>query len=167
MKYGYFMMPLHPPGAHLADTLAADLRQVERLDALGFEEAWIGEHFTAVWENIPAPDLFIAAALERTERILLGTGVACLPNHNPFVLAHRIAQLDHMARGRFLFGIGSGGFPGDFEVVGVDPKSGKQREMTQDAIDLILKLWDAPSPGVYEQHNSRFWVPEPDPEIGK
>ena len=167
MRHGYFMMPMHLPGSRLADTLATDLRQVERLEKLGFEEAWVGEHFTAAWENIPAPDLFIAAALERTERIKLGTGVACLPNHNPFVLAHRIAQLDHMARGRFLFGVGSGGFPGDFEVAGIDPKSGKQRQVTTDAIDLILKLWDSPEPGDYQQHGWRFAVPEPDPSIGK
>ena len=167
MRLGYFMMPLHLPGSVLADTLERDLEQIERLDRLGYAEDWIGEHFTAEWENIPAPDLFIAAALGRTERILLGTGVACLPNHNPFMLAHRIAQLDHMARGRFLFGVGSGGFPGDFEVAGIDPRSGKQRELTTDAIDLILKLWDSPEPGLYEQHSWRFWVPEPDLSIGK
>ena len=167
MRVGYFMMPLHLPGATLAETLELDLHQIERLDRLGFEEAWIGEHFTAEWENIPAPDLFIAAALQRTERIKLGTGVACLPNHSPFMLAHRIAQLDQMARGRFLFGIGSGGFPGDFEVAGIDPKSGRHRALTQDAIDLVLKLWESPEPGLYEQHGWRFWVPEPDPSIAK
>jgi limonene 1,2-monooxygenase len=84
MRYGYFMMPLHPPGSDPAATLQLDLEQIERLDELGFDEAWIGEHFTAEWENIPAPDLFIAAALQRTGQIKLGTGVACLPNHNPF-----------------------------------------------------------------------------------
>ena len=73
MRLGYFMMPLHPPGSDLAETLEHDLRQVERLDRLGFSEAYIGEHFTAEWENIPAPDLFIAAALQRTERIKLAT----------------------------------------------------------------------------------------------
>jgi alkanesulfonate monooxygenase SsuD/methylene tetrahydromethanopterin reductase-like flavin-dependent oxidoreductase (luciferase family) len=167
MRYGYFMMPLHPPGSDPSQTLEMDLKQIERLDELGFDEAWIGEHFTAEWENIPAPDVFIAAALQRTTRIKLGTGVACLPNHNPFMLAHRIAQLDHMAGGRFLFGIGSGGFPGDFEVANIDPKSGYQRELTHDAIELVLKLWASPEPGLYEQHGWRFSVPEPDPSIAK
>src|SRR3954462_10949329 len=113
MRSGYFMMPMHPPGSFLADTLEYDLKQVERLDALGFDEAWIGEHFTAEWENIPSPEIFIAAALQRTKRITLGTGVTCMPKHNPFHLAHRIAQIDHMARGRFMWGVGSGGFIGD------------------------------------------------------
>ena len=97
MQYGYFTMPLHPPGSDFTQTVEADLQQIVTLDQLGFHEAWIGEHFTAVWENIPAPDLFIANALGRTKQIKLGTGVACLPNHHPLMLAQRIAQLDHMA----------------------------------------------------------------------
>ena len=167
MRYGYFMMPMHPPGSVLADTLDLDLRQIERLEQLGYEEAWIGEHFTAEWENIPSPELFIAAALQRTTTIKLGTGVSCLPNHNPFHLAHRIAQLDHMARGRFLFGIGSGGFIGDFQVVDIDPRSGRQRQVTVDIIDTVLKLWEDPTPGPYAKDDWKFTVPEPDLEIAK
>ena len=161
------MMPVHPPGSDPAETLEMDLAQVERLDELGFEEAWIGEHFTGEWENIPSPELFIAAALQRTRRIKLGTGVTCLPNHNPFHLAHRIAQLDQMARGRFLWGVGSGGFPGDFAVAGIDPKSGLQRQVTVDAVDTVLELWDNPRPGTYQRHSWTFTVPEVNPRIAQ
>jgi len=167
MRYGYFMMPMHVPGSDPGETLDTDFAQIERLDELGFEEAWIGEHFTAEWENIPAPDIFIAAALQRTKRIKLGTGVTCLPNHNPFHLAHRIAMIDQMARGRFLWGVGSGGFPGDFEVAGIDPKSGRQRQVTVDGIDTILELWADPKPGHYDRHGWTFTVPTPDPRIAK
>ena len=167
MRLGYFMMPLHPPGSDLGETLERDLLQIERLDRLGFAEAWIGEHFTAEWENIPAPDIFIAAALQRTERIVFGTGVSCMPNHSPFVLAHRIAQLDQMARGRFIWGVGTGSFIGDMEMVGIDRRGGYQRRLTADAIDLVLKIWQGAEPGLYEQHNWRFVVPTPDLEIGK
>jgi alkanesulfonate monooxygenase SsuD/methylene tetrahydromethanopterin reductase-like flavin-dependent oxidoreductase (luciferase family) len=165
MRLGYFAMPLHPPGADLARTLEDDLEQLVVLERLGFEEAWIGEHFTAEWENIPCPDLFIARALGATRTLRLGTGVSCLPNHNPLMLAQRIAQLDQMARGRFYWGVGSGGFPGDFEMVGVDPKSGAHRELTREALDLILALWDDPKPGLYESKHWRFWVPEPQADI--
>src|SRR6266496_864807 len=167
MRYGYFMMPIHAPGSDVGVTLQTDLSQIERLDQLGFGEAWIGEHFTSEWENIPAPDLFIAAALQRTERIVFGTGVSCMPNHSPFVLAHRIAQLDQMAQGRFMWGVGAGSFIGDMEMVGIDRRSGYQRQLTGDAIDLVLKLWDDPEPGHYEAHNWRFNVPTPDPDIAK
>ena len=75
MRLGYFTMPLHPPDSDISVTLEHDLMQMEVLDRLGFCEAWIGEHFTSVWENIPAPDQFIAAALARTKNIVFGTGV--------------------------------------------------------------------------------------------
>ena len=166
MKLGFFMMPLHPPGSDFTKAMDSDLEQIVTLDKLGYHEAWIGEHFTAAWETIPAPDLLIASALRDTTNIILGTGVNCIPNHNPFMLAHRIAQLDHMAHGRFYWGVESGGFPGDFEVFGFDPRSGEQRSMTRDAVDLVLQLWQDPRPGLYEHKYWRFTVPEPDDEIG-
>ncbi len=167
MRYGYFMMPIHAPGSDVGVTLQTDLSQIERLDVLGFDEAWIGEHFTAEWENIPAPDIFIGAALQRTSKIKLGTGVSCLPNHNPFHLAHRIAMLDQLAQGRFLWGIGSGGFPGDFEVVGIDPRSGIQRQVSVDTVDAVLALWDDPQPGTYSNHGWTYTVPQLDTRIAK
>src|SRR2546422_1051793 len=92
MRLGYFAMPLHPPGADPARTMDDDLVQLATLDRLGYEEAWIGEHFTAQWENIPCPDLFIARALGMTKRMTLATGVSCLPNHDPLMLAQRLAH---------------------------------------------------------------------------
>jgi alkanesulfonate monooxygenase SsuD/methylene tetrahydromethanopterin reductase-like flavin-dependent oxidoreductase (luciferase family) len=159
-------MPLHPPGSDPARTMEEDLEQLVTVDRLGYAEAWIGEHFTASWENIPCPDLFIAHALALTRTITLATGVSCLPNHNPPMLAQRIAQLDQMARGRFYWGVGSGGFPGDFTLFGVDPKSGEQREITRQALDLILELWEDPKPGLYESKYWRFQIPEPQADIG-
>ena len=114
MKLGLFMMPMHPPEKPHADAYELDIDTLVAADQLGYDEAWLGEHFTSAWENIPAPDLILAAALQHTKRIRLGTGVACLPNHNPVVLAHRIAQLDQMARGRFLWGVGAGAVPHRF-----------------------------------------------------
>ena len=166
MRLGYFAMPLHPPGSDPAQTMDDDLAQLATLDRLGYEEAWIGEHFTAQWENIPCPDLFIAKALERTTRMKLATGVSCLPNHDPLMLAQRIAQLDQMARGRFYWGVGSGGFPGDFETFGVDPKSGEHRTITREVLDTVLALWQDAKPGGYEGRRFRFSVPQPQPDIG-
>jgi alkanesulfonate monooxygenase SsuD/methylene tetrahydromethanopterin reductase-like flavin-dependent oxidoreductase (luciferase family) len=166
MDLGYFAMPLHPPGSDYTATLHGDLEQIVKLDRLGYHEAWIGEHFTSEWENIPAPDLFIAAALQRTKRIVLGTGVTCMPNHNPFVLAHRIAQLDHLAKGRFYWGVGAGGFPGDLEVFGYGEGKKDNRVMTRQAVDAVLDLWNSPKPG---RHASDFWeytVPKPEDNIG-
>jgi len=166
LKLGYFAMPLHPPGANFTKTIHDDLGQVVFLDKLGYHEAWIGEHFTAEWENIPAPDLFIASALARTKNIIMGTGVTCMPNHNPFVLAHRIAQLDHMAKGRFYWGVGAGGFPGDMTVFGYGEGKKDNRVMTRKAVDAVLALWADPRPGHYKNEFFEYTVPEPEPKHG-
>ena len=142
MELGFFTMPLHPAGSNLTSTLKSDLDQIVKLDKLGYSEAWIGEHFTSEWENIPSPELFIAQALALTENIRLGTGVTCMPNHNPFVLAHRIAQLDHMAEGRLNWGVGIGSFEGDTQVFdyGGENPSLDNRAFTAAAIETILQL---------------------------
>jgi alkanesulfonate monooxygenase SsuD/methylene tetrahydromethanopterin reductase-like flavin-dependent oxidoreductase (luciferase family) len=83
LKLGAFVMPSHPPERPWLDGYRWDLDQLVRLDRLGFHEAWIGEHFTAPWEPNPAPDLLIAQALLRTQRIFyVGSGMG------PQFLAH-------------------------------------------------------------------------------
>jgi alkanesulfonate monooxygenase SsuD/methylene tetrahydromethanopterin reductase-like flavin-dependent oxidoreductase (luciferase family) len=167
MRLGYFTMPLHPPGADPARTMADDLEQLVTLDRLGYAEAWVGEHFTSVWENIPCPDLFIAQALARTQTIVLGTGVSCLPNHHPVMLAHRIAQLDQMARGRFAWGVGVGGFAGDQELFDIDVEHGESRRLTRDVLDTVLAVWDDPPPGVHRHERWRYRIPESQDRIGQ
>ena len=159
-------MPLHPPGQDFSQTLADDLEQIVVADRLGLTEYWIGEHFTAEWENIPAPDLLIAQALGVTENIILGTGVSCLPNHHPFVLAHRIAQLDHMARGRLHWGVGTGSFPGDLEVFGYGPDGRDNRRMTQESLQAVLDIWNGAEPGLYEGDFFNYTIPEPVESFG-
>ena len=168
MRLGMFMMPLHPPGSNFTATLKSDLDQLIQLDRLGYEEAWIGEHFTSEWENIPSPELLIAQAIPLTENIRLGTGVSCLPNHNPYAIASRIAQLDHMAEGRLNWGIGTGGFPGDMQVFGYwgDDAKVDSTAYTRASVDTVLKLWDDPEPGTYESPWWSFTIPETEDDIG-
>jgi alkanesulfonate monooxygenase SsuD/methylene tetrahydromethanopterin reductase-like flavin-dependent oxidoreductase (luciferase family) len=153
MRYGYFMMPMHPPGSFLADTLDHDLRQIERLDGLGFDEAWIGEHFTAPWEPCPAPDLLIAQALAQTQRIVLAPGAHLLPYHHPIELAHRVAYLDHMAAGRLMLGVGISALPSDLMLFDVDAAGGENRRRTLESLDIMLRLWKE---GGFD-HDGEFW----------
>src|SRR4029434_4638384 len=120
MQFGLFMTPLHPPHRAFADGYERDVAQIVLADRLGFREAWVGEHLTERWENAPAPDLLLAQALALTKTVRLGTGVTLLALHNPVYLAHRLAMLDHMARGRFQWGIGGGGIPTDLSVFGLE-----------------------------------------------
>ena len=96
LKFGAFLAPHHPIGEHPTLQLRRDLDLAEHLDKLGYDEFWCGEHHSTGWEMIASPEMFLAAAGERTHRIKLGTGVVSLPYHHPFNVAQRIVQLDHM-----------------------------------------------------------------------
>jgi limonene 1,2-monooxygenase len=113
MKFGAFLAPHHPIGEQPMLQLRSDLKFAQHLDELGFDEFWVGEHHSTGWEVIASPELFLAAAGERTHYIKLGTGVVSLPYHHPFNVAQRLVQLDHMTRGRVIFGSGPGALPSD------------------------------------------------------
>ena len=108
LRHGIFLPPFHPNEENPTQCLERDLELMEWLDRLGFHEAWIGEHHSAGFEIISSPEIFIASAAERTKHIRLGTGVISLPYHHPMMVADRIVQLDHMTRGRVMFGAGPG-----------------------------------------------------------
>src|SRR5206468_2421774 len=113
LKFGAFLAPHHPIGEHPMLQFRRDLDFVEQIDALGFDEFWCGEHHSSGWEMIASPEMFLAAAGERTKRIKLGTGVISLPYHHPFNVAQRMVQLDHMTGGRAIFGSGPGALASD------------------------------------------------------
>lgn len=162
MDVGVFLMPSHPPERALRDALDFDLQVLGWADELGFAEAWLGEHFTAPWEPIAAPDLLIAQALLTTTSMKLCPGAHLLPFHHPASLALRLAQLDHMAGGRLMVGVGAGSVPTDFPLFGIDATTGVQREMMAESLDLILRLWTEDGPWT---HEGRFWKVEKAPEM--
>jgi hypothetical protein len=82
MKLGLFLMPSHPPEREFKAGQEWDLEMLRIADRLGYDEAWIGEHFTSPWEPNPAPDLLIAQALMQTRRIVLAPGAHLLPYHH-------------------------------------------------------------------------------------
>jgi len=150
MQFGLFMMPLHPPHRPIAEGYQRDVDQIVAADRLGFDEAWVGEHLTERWENAPAPDLLIAQALALTKTIRLGTGVTLLALHNPMYLAHRIAMLDHLARGRFQWGIGGGAIPTDLSLFGIDAGNPAEvRARSAEVLEVVLALWASEEPLTY------------------
>ncbi len=138
MRFGIFLAPFHPTGQNPNLALHRDLELIEWLDHLGFDEAWIGEHHSAGYEIIASPEVFIATAAERTRNIKLGTGVSSLPYHHPLILADRIVLLDHLTRGRFMFGVGPGALPSDAFMMGIDPMD--QRRRMEESLEDILRL---------------------------
>jgi alkanesulfonate monooxygenase SsuD/methylene tetrahydromethanopterin reductase-like flavin-dependent oxidoreductase (luciferase family) len=153
MELGFFTMPIHPPGRNLAETLEEDRELVLLADELGFVEGFIGEHVTDAAENISSALIFIAWLLRDTRRIKLGSGTVNLPNHHPARVAAEVALLDHMARGRFIFGISPGGLLSDAEAFG--NLNQDRTAMFVEAIDHVLAIWTGTAP--YDL-TGRFWT---------
>ena len=139
MKFGTFLAPHHPIGENPLLQLQSDLEFAQQLDHLGFDEFWCGEHHSTGWEVIASPELFLAAAAERTHRIKLGTGVISLPYHHPFMVAQRLVQLDYQSRGGVIFGSGPGALPSDAHTIGIDPMILRSRQ--DEAIGVIKRLF--------------------------
>lgn len=138
LRFGAFLAPHHPTGEHPTLMFQRDLDLATHLDRLGFDEFWCGEHHSSGWETIASPEMFLAAAGQVTHRIGLGTGVVSLPYHHPFNVAQRIVQLDHMTRGRAIFGSGPGALPSDARTLGIDPMV--QRDRQDEALGVIIRL---------------------------
>jgi limonene 1,2-monooxygenase len=138
MKFGVFMAPFHKLGDNPGLAIERDLRTIQWLDELRFDEAWIGEHHSAGWETISSPELFIAHAAALTRTIKLGTGVVSLPYHNPYHVAERMALLDQLTRGRAMLGVGPGALPSDAYQFMLDPT--RQRPQMDESLGVITKL---------------------------
>ena len=138
MKFGIFLAPFHRVGENPTLALKRDMKLIELLDDLGYDEAWIGEHHSFGREIIADPVVFMAAAAERTRRIQFGTGVLSLPYHHPLMVADRMVQLDHMTEGRVMLGCGPGALASDAHMMGIPPT--EQRRRMAESLEAIMKL---------------------------
>ena len=156
MRLGLFMMPVHPPVRAMHEVLAEDIEKSLLADRLGFDEMFLGEHFSAWSEPYPSPLMFMASLIARTKNLDFGTGVISLPNRHPAIIAGEVAQFDHMSGGRFIFGIGTGSLVSDFELLGNGDPALRNR-MLVESIDMIEKIWSQDPP--YDI-KGEFWSTE-------
>jgi len=138
LKFGVLTFPVHRPTHNPTLQLETDLALVEHCDRLGYDEFWFGEHHSGGWQIIGSPELMIAAAAQRTRSIRLGTGVSTLSYHHPLTLLDRIIQLDHLTRGRLIFGVGAGALALDSSMIGQDPMQARRR--MEEALEVITEL---------------------------
>ena len=150
MRFGIFLAPFHAAGTNPTLALQRDLELIQHLDHLGYDEAWIGEHHSAGMEIIASPEVFIAAAAERTKHIKLGTGVVSVGYHHPLWIAERIVLLDHLTRGRIMLGVGPGSLPTDAAMIGIEQS--ETRELLEQGFDLIVKLLKGDEPVNFKNH---------------
>jgi alkanesulfonate monooxygenase SsuD/methylene tetrahydromethanopterin reductase-like flavin-dependent oxidoreductase (luciferase family) len=121
-------------------------------DALGYSEAFCGEHLSDALENIPNALLFLATLVDATKQIKLGPAVINLPHWHPAIVASNVAMLDNLLQGRFLLGVGPGVGRADAEML--DILDHDRNAMFIEALDDILALWEGEGP--YDL-KGRFW----------
>jgi alkanesulfonate monooxygenase SsuD/methylene tetrahydromethanopterin reductase-like flavin-dependent oxidoreductase (luciferase family) len=117
------------------------LEQIELADSLGFDCVWeVEHHFLEEYSHSSAPEVFLAAASQRTHRIRLGHGIVQLPvgfNH-PARVAERIATLDLVSDGRVEFGTGESSSEAELGGYGVERAT--KRDQWHEALDVVTRL---------------------------
>jgi alkanesulfonate monooxygenase SsuD/methylene tetrahydromethanopterin reductase-like flavin-dependent oxidoreductase (luciferase family) len=156
MRLGFFTMPLHPAQRAPSQTLQEDREAVILADKLGFYDAFVGEHLTEKSENVTNSFIFLASLVHATERIKLATGTSNLSHSHPVLIASHAAMLDHMARGRFIFGVSPGALRSDAEALGLLAED--RNKLFAEAIDVILAIWEREAPYDIDLPGNRFKV---------
>ena len=169
MKFGIFyehQLPRPWTNGREQELLQDALEQVELADRLGIDFAWeVEHHFLEEYSHSSAPEVFLAAASQRSKQIRLGHGIVlCPPAYNhPARVAERIATLDLVSNGRVEFGTGESASRIELEGFNIDPAH--KRDMWLEAIEQIaLMMSQSPYPGYNGRHFSmpaRNVVPKP------
>ena len=107
--------------------------------------AYVGEHYSCTTEQIASPLIFFASLINQTKNIKFATGVMGLPQHHPVIVAAEVAMLDHMSKGRFVWGIGPGGLASDLEVFEHEDHA-MRNEMVADHLKIVLDIWKSDPP---------------------
>jgi len=149
-------MPMHPPHRIWAETLREDRETVILADKLGFHDAFIGEHLTDIHENITSSMMFLSSLVSETSTIKLATGTSNLSQWHPVLVAANAAMLDHMSNGRMILGVSAGALSSDAEALGILDED--RNQMFQEAIDVILAIWEREAPYNIQFEGNRFPV---------
>ena len=156
MRLGYFTMPVHPMKRDWSQTLREDREAIILADKLGFYDAFVGEHLTDACETITNSMLFHATLIHDTKTIKLATGTTNLSQMHPVLVAVNAAMFDHLAQGRFIFGVSAGALTSDAEALGILDQD--RNKIFAEAIDVILAIWERDPPYEIDFPDNRFKV---------
>lgn len=163
MEFGSFMEFHCRAGMSHAEAFEESFEHVDMAEELGLDAVWLAEsHFSPDRSVLSSPLIIAAAIAGRTQRIKIGTAVHVLPLGNPLRIAEEAATLDHVARGRFEFGVGRSGLPGAYE--GYNLPYAESRERFYEYLDIIVKAWTNERfsyQGKYFSYSNVCLVPKP------
>ena len=166
MKFGVFYehqlpRPWHDRSEY--DLIQNSLTQIEMADALGYDYAWeVEHHFTEEYSHSPAPEVFLAAASQRTKKIRLGHGVIQLPTNHIARVAERVATLDLISHGRVELGTGEGSTTTEIHPFNIRFRD--KREIYEESIKALIPMFTTEGSefhGQYIDFPLRNVIPKP------
>ncbi len=141
MRFGWLTLSLSPSPDEDAARIAQIIEQVQEVEALGFEDIWLTEHYFTGESVYNDAILFASALAMKTTRIRIGFAVVQMPFHHPVRLATQLALLDNLSGGRIDVGVGKGTIYNEYEFVGHGLRSDDSRERMEEAIDILNRAW--------------------------
>jgi alkanesulfonate monooxygenase SsuD/methylene tetrahydromethanopterin reductase-like flavin-dependent oxidoreductase (luciferase family) len=144
MQTGLIFHPYMRPTRTARQTFEWGVQSSIACDKVGFDSMMISEHASQIWENIPNPELIMAAAALQTKNIKFAPMAHILPHHNPTKLAMTVGWLSQILEGRYFMGIGAGAYPLASYMHGIrgeDQSSEHLNEMVRESLDIMEKIW--------------------------
>jgi 3,6-diketocamphane 1,6-monooxygenase len=144
MDTGLIFHPYMKPGRTARQTFEWGVQSAIACDKIGFTTMMISEHASQIWENIPAPELIMAAAALQTDRIKFAPMAHILPHHNPTKLAMTVGWLSQILEGRYFMGIGAGAYSLASYMHGIkeeDQNTEHLNDMVRESLSIMEKIW--------------------------
>lgn len=165
METGLIFHPYMRPGRTSRQTFQWGVDSAIHCDKIGFTSMMISEHASQIWENIPNPELIIAAAALQTDTIRFAPMAHILPHQHPAKLAMTVGWLSQILEGRYFMGIGAGAYPLASYIHGIkNTDTTFLNEMVRESLFIMEKIWKR-EPFFYE---GKFWsagYPEEEPAV--
>jgi alkanesulfonate monooxygenase SsuD/methylene tetrahydromethanopterin reductase-like flavin-dependent oxidoreductase (luciferase family) len=144
MQTGLIFHPYMRPSRTARQTFEWGVQSSIACDKAGFDSMMISEHASQIWENIPNPELIMAAAALQTKTIKFAPMAHILPHHNPTKLAMTVGWLSQILEGRYFMGIGAGAYPLASYMHGIrgeDQSTEHLNEMVRESLMIMEKIW--------------------------
>jgi alkanesulfonate monooxygenase SsuD/methylene tetrahydromethanopterin reductase-like flavin-dependent oxidoreductase (luciferase family) len=178
INFGTFLLMQSPSQRSSQEIYSRALDIAQAAEALGFGNVWLAEHHFSTYGYLSRPTQLATYIAAKTTRLRVGTAVIVVPLHHPLIVAEEIATLDLLAGGRVDIGLGRGYQHYEFERLGLELDTSRQR--WEESVDVILKafkgepftydgkLYKIPETSIFPQPVQKphppFWVTAQSPE---
>lgn len=140
IDWSLFLINAQPPGIDAHEVIDNGVQYALAGERLGFSTAWILEHHFTQFGLVGSPLFYASFLLGKTTSLKVGTAIQVITLDHPVRLAEQVALLDHLSKGRLLFGLGRGYFVKDFVVFDRDRHT--TREMADEWLRIMKSAWE-------------------------